>query len=159
MSPDTCKCLLDSQDIEAWKNDPHSTIWLYRLPGCGKAILCSAIVKDLASIYHADEPKLPLHHFFEFAARNSSTVSSFLRSMPTQTVVKQTRLITVFRSLLLKHSLLVSSDTKHGRVVEFSHATIREYLTSSRILSGKLQIFLLDLIRPRLTLLWCVLST
>jgi hypothetical protein len=48
-------------------------------------------------------------------------------------------------TLDLRSSLFVSSGTKRSRVIEFSHAAVREYLTLSRIPLGTLQIFSLDL--------------
>ena len=46
---ETGRWFVESANYINWKTQQSSFLWLYGIPGCGKTILCSTVVEDIAS--------------------------------------------------------------------------------------------------------------
>lgn len=76
---------LERDAFAEWKKRQNSFLWLYGIPGCGKTILSSAIVKNLDSIV----PLHPLLYFyFDFSNTHKQTLDSMFRSLISQLYYK-----------------------------------------------------------------------
>ena len=54
---------LESEDFADWMKDRASRIWIYGISGCGKSVLSSAIVQQLAQA-HGNVPGKAVIYFF-----------------------------------------------------------------------------------------------
>src|SRR5947199_1470177 len=69
---------LHSDAFVKWKTRRNSFLWLYGIPGCGKTILSSAIIKDLDST-SSSQPRL--YFYFDFNDTSKQTFESMIRSL------------------------------------------------------------------------------
>jgi Cdc6-like AAA superfamily ATPase len=77
---------LQNDVFAKWKTRRNSFLWLYGIPGCGKTILSSAIIKDLIST----PPSEPLLYFyFNFNDTRKQTLESLVRSLIWQLYYKR----------------------------------------------------------------------
>jgi Cdc6-like AAA superfamily ATPase len=72
---------LESDAFAKWKMRRNSFLWLNGIPGCGKTILSSAIIKDLNDTL-SSQPLL--YFYFDFNDSAKQTLESMLRSLITQ---------------------------------------------------------------------------
>lgn len=72
---------LESDAFAKWKTRRNSFLWLFGIPGCGKTILSSAIVKNLDSIL-SSQPLL--YFYFDFSDIGKQTLESMVRSLISQ---------------------------------------------------------------------------
>jgi len=77
---------LESDAFAKWKTGRNSFLWLHGIPGCGKTILSSAIIKNLDS-NPASQPLL--YFFFDFNDSNKQTLKSMLSSLISQFCYKR----------------------------------------------------------------------
>jgi hypothetical protein len=77
---------LESDAFAKWKTRRNSFLWLHGIPGCGKTILSSAIIKNLDSIL-ASQPLL--YFYFDFNDSNKQTLESMLSSLISQLCYKR----------------------------------------------------------------------
>jgi Cdc6-like AAA superfamily ATPase len=71
---------LDSAAFASWKAAPSGSLWLNGIPGCGKTIMSSTVIKKL----QADDPREtgPLvYFFFSFAEDKKQTAEHCVRSL------------------------------------------------------------------------------
>ena len=73
------------------------------IPGCGKTVLCSSIIEDLADLCRPDDDSLLVYFFFDFAARDKRIVSIFLRSLLSQILVQKRDILEPIHSLYVQH--------------------------------------------------------
>ncbi|KAF8483141.1 hypothetical protein JB92DRAFT_3101779 [Gautieria morchelliformis] len=62
---------IEGNHFQEWRESPHSFLWLHGIPGAGKTILCSTIIKELSCHCHSD-PFLAMA-FFYFDFNNKDT--------------------------------------------------------------------------------------
>ncbi|KAH0562441.1 hypothetical protein GP486_002866 [Trichoglossum hirsutum] len=72
---------LESDAFAKWKMRRNSFLWLNGIPGCGKTILSSAIIKDLNNTL-SSQPLL--YFYFDFNDSAKQTLESMLRSLIAQ---------------------------------------------------------------------------
>jgi len=72
---------LQGEAFANWKKQPNSLLWLSGIPGCGKTILSSAIIKDLADSQH---PGPLLYFYFNFDDTSKQTLENMVRSLISQ---------------------------------------------------------------------------
>jgi len=72
---------LQSEVFANWTTRPNSFLWLSGIPGCGKTILSSAIIKDLADRPSADPL---LYFYFNFNDTSKQTLENMVRSFVSQ---------------------------------------------------------------------------
>ena len=76
---------LESSTFAKWKTRQSSFLWLYGIPGCGKTILSSAIIKNLDSIL-SSQPLL--YFYFDFNDIGKQKLESMVRSLISQLYYK-----------------------------------------------------------------------
>jgi ankyrin repeat protein len=72
---------LESDTFAKWKTRRNSFLWLNGIPGCGKTILSSAIIKDLNDT-PSSQPLL--YFYFDFNDSAKQTLESMVRSLVIQ---------------------------------------------------------------------------
>ena len=81
---ETGRWLLESPKYIHWKNQQTSFLWLHGIPGCGKTVLCSAIVKDIASTCQAGGCGILAYYYFDFNENKKQTYQGLVRSLVSQ---------------------------------------------------------------------------
>lgn len=78
---DTGGWLFEGSEYTRWKIQASSCLWLYGIPGCGKTILCSAVLHDVLQ-YCQDAPgTAAAYFFFDFNAVEKQDPGKMLRSL------------------------------------------------------------------------------
>jgi hypothetical protein len=77
---------LESDAFAKWKKARNSFLWLYGIPGCGKTILSSAIIKNLDSVL-SSQPLL--YFYFDFTDTGKQTLDSMVRTLIIQLYYKR----------------------------------------------------------------------
>ncbi|KAH8848034.1 hypothetical protein MCOR27_007930 [Pyricularia oryzae] len=67
--------LLENRKFKEWRDGPRRHLWLRALVGCGKTVLCAAVLEQLAKL----DDCLVLNFFFDFADTEKQTYDSMLR--------------------------------------------------------------------------------
>lgn len=73
---------LQSAAYSAWRKERNSFLWLHGIPGCGKTILSSAIIDDLAK--SAPVSRGLLYFFFDFTDTSKQSLEGMVRSLSSQ---------------------------------------------------------------------------
>ncbi|PTB48090.1 hypothetical protein M431DRAFT_335626 [Trichoderma harzianum CBS 226.95] len=81
---DSGQWLLQSEEYSSWKSQPNSFLWLQGIPGCGKTVLSSIIVKDLED----GSFKSVLYFFFDFTNSDKQLFGKALSSLVLQLYCK-----------------------------------------------------------------------
>ena len=81
---ETGRWFIDSTNYINWKSQKSSFLWLHGIPGCGKTVLCSTIVDDIASTCHDGGRKVLAYYYFDFNESKKQTCEGLLRSSVTQ---------------------------------------------------------------------------
>ncbi|KAK2797580.1 hypothetical protein FQN51_008375 [Onygenales sp. PD_10] len=76
---DSGKWFLGGAEYSAWKQMPNSILWLYGIPGCGKTILSSSIIADVAACYR-QIPRIAFF-YFSFGDKSKQSPGLFLSSL------------------------------------------------------------------------------
>ncbi|CAN9382993.1 unnamed protein product [Alternaria alternata] len=63
---DTGLWLLESTQFKGWKDGAGSRLWLYGIPGCGKTVLSSTIIKHLLQHCQRDLRHVTAYFYFDF---------------------------------------------------------------------------------------------
>ncbi|KAK1641297.1 hypothetical protein BDP81DRAFT_131052 [Colletotrichum phormii] len=78
----TGQWFLESKEYSKWKKSPKSSLWLHGIPGCGKTILSSTVIKDLRNT--ESYAKSLLYFYFDFTDTNKQSLEKAIRSLITQ---------------------------------------------------------------------------
>jgi Cdc6-like AAA superfamily ATPase len=73
--------LMESSPFTKWHSQQNSFLWLHGIPGCGKTILSSTIIKHLVDT-HPDQ--LLLYFYFDFTDAGKQTLDNAIRSLISQ---------------------------------------------------------------------------
>jgi hypothetical protein len=73
--------LLRSSPFTKWHSQQNSFLWLHGIPGCGKTILSSTIIKHLVDT-HPDQ--ILLYFYFDFTDTDKQTLNNVIRSLISQ---------------------------------------------------------------------------
>ncbi|KAH6637503.1 ankyrin repeat-containing domain protein [Boeremia exigua] len=120
---DTFTWLLESPSITAWRNNPHSNIWLHGIPGCGKTVFASSVVETLTAHCQQDRTRTLAYYFFEFGSRAKGTADSFLRSILSQTIAQNEVVPNAVQTLYTESSGGVRGPSEK-RLLEVLHAVL-----------------------------------
>jgi hypothetical protein len=80
---------LQSKTYQKWRSSPASFIWLHGIPGCGKTVLCSSIIKETISYC-----SLSVNHhlgffYFSFSDTARQSTEIFIRSILRQLLLQR----------------------------------------------------------------------
>ncbi|KAL8284824.1 hypothetical protein RB597_002074 [Gaeumannomyces tritici] len=81
--PGTCTWLLEDLAFREFCSGSRRQLWLHALAGCGKTVLCAAVLKHLTDT--AVDGRLILKFFFDFRDAKKQTLDAMLRSLVFQT--------------------------------------------------------------------------
>ena len=76
--------LLESLNYINWKDQHASYLWLHGIPGCGKTVLCSIIIDDVASTCQTSGRNVLAYYYFDFNELKKQTCEGLARSLVTQ---------------------------------------------------------------------------
>lgn len=94
---------LKGESFGKWKATPRSVLWLNGIPGSGKTILSSSILRSLIDTNQSDDDSVLLYFFFDFATRDKRMVGLFLRSLLSQIQAQTRDIVEPIRSLYDRH--------------------------------------------------------
>jgi hypothetical protein len=72
---------LQSNVYAQWKMQQNSTLWIHGIPGCGKTILSSTLIEDLATTLPTSAV---LYFYFDFSDLHKQTLDNMIRSLSSQ---------------------------------------------------------------------------
>lgn len=73
---------IQGEDLERWKRQPNSFLWLHGIPGCGKTVLSSTVIGHLRDNIEPD--RALLYFYFDFDDPRKQTLENMLRSLTSQ---------------------------------------------------------------------------
>ncbi|KAL3707747.1 hypothetical protein TMatcc_005729 [Talaromyces marneffei ATCC 18224] len=73
---------LDGEPFKKWKTGQCQHLWLHGIPGCGKTVLCAAIIEDLNQ--QTDLSHIVLDFFFNFTDADKQSLDKLVRSLVAQ---------------------------------------------------------------------------
>ena len=83
-STKTGRWFLDGAAFRAFEETPRSVLWLHGDSGCGKSILCSAIIDELRA-FRSEEPRIRLAYwYFSVNDANRRSLQNLVRALLTQ---------------------------------------------------------------------------
>ncbi|RAK96066.1 uncharacterized protein BO80DRAFT_468932 [Aspergillus ibericus CBS 121593] len=71
---------IESEIYHRWKNSSGKMLWLHGVAGCGKTVLCSTIIEDIARICWDDQAKRYAYWYFKFDNFETHKVEHMVRS-------------------------------------------------------------------------------
>ncbi|KAG5654901.1 hypothetical protein KAF25_010946 [Fusarium avenaceum] len=77
--------LIQCEAYQAWKSQLNSFLWLHGIPGSGKTILSSSVIKDLQT---GPSYRSVIYYYFDFSNNQKQTFDSSLRSFICQLYCK-----------------------------------------------------------------------
>ena len=81
---ETGRWLLESLNYRNWRDHRKTFLWLHGIPGCGKTVLCSTIIDDIASMCQGNSRRIVAYHYFDFNESKRRTCEGLARSLVTQ---------------------------------------------------------------------------
>lgn len=72
---------LESDQYVNWKRHAAFSLWLYGIPGCGKTVLSSAILRDVLQHCDNDPGKVVVYFYFDFKDTQKQDPELMLRSL------------------------------------------------------------------------------
>ena len=81
---ETGRWLLESSKYVTWKNQRASFLWVHGIPGCGKTVLCSTIIDDIASSCRTSVRSILAYYYFDFNESKKQHCDGFARSLVAQ---------------------------------------------------------------------------
>ena len=70
--------------FQEFKATPRSVLWLHGQSGCGKSVLCSAIIDEIIALQSRDSRIKLAYWYFSVADKKQTTIDSFLRALVAQ---------------------------------------------------------------------------
>ncbi|KAK2794033.1 hypothetical protein FQN51_000942 [Onygenales sp. PD_10] len=139
--------LLEGKEYATWVTSPNSIIWLHGIPGCGKTILSSNIIKNLAETCPSDSQIV--FFYFDFKDSDKQTCQGLLCSLVTQLSTQHAMIPKGLKQLHTRHADTTPPcrkelmDTLHEMVANSSNTYIvldaLDECTESRELVGLIQ--------------------
>ncbi|KAL9095457.1 MAG: hypothetical protein Q9165_002328 [Trypethelium subeluteriae] len=107
--PGTGNWFLAGRRYEAWKAAPESFLWVNGNPGCGKTILASAIIEDLAAYVKSQPNSTVLSFYFSFTDSQKQKYASFLMTLLAQLCQSRRQIPRCLQDLFKAHRPLAAS--------------------------------------------------
>jgi hypothetical protein len=92
--------LLENDQYREWKRTTGSSFWMYGIAGCGKTILSSTVIEDLAKYSNQDLSLAVAYYYFKGDDGHKSSSSGMLRSILKQLFDRGKRTSNVFEQLI-----------------------------------------------------------
>ncbi|KAF9775766.1 hypothetical protein IL306_006108 [Fusarium sp. DS 682] len=83
------KSILQGETYAQWKTSPNSFLWLHGIPGCGKTVLCSSIIKETVSFCSLRDNHLLGFFYFSFSDTERQSTNAFARSVLRQLLLQR----------------------------------------------------------------------
>ena len=80
-NPKTGSWFIKSKQFANWNTARGSFIWLHGIPGCGKTILSSTILRDVLEQHHSEPNSAVLFFYFDFNDAEKQRHEKVLRSL------------------------------------------------------------------------------
>ena len=84
----TGKWFLDGRTFEQFRFTLGSVLWLHGDSGCGKSVLCSAVIDDILAVKHVDPRVKLVYWYFTVNDKKRTSVDNFLRALIAQLVLE-----------------------------------------------------------------------
>ena len=97
----TGQWFLSSREYSRWKKERNSFLWLHGIPGCGKTVLSSTIVKDLQVL--ESESRFILYFYFDFSDASKQSFEKAVRTLISQLYHKRDDTRSQLNSLYISH--------------------------------------------------------
>ena len=85
---ETGRWLIEISNYINWKNQRASFLWIHGIPGCGKTVLCSTIIDDVASTCQTSVRDMLAYYYFDFNEARKQTCEGLARSLVAQLFVQ-----------------------------------------------------------------------
>ena len=82
----TGRWFLDGGVFEEFKTTPQSVLWLHGDSGCGKSVLCSAVIDEILGVQSKDSRTKLAYWYFSVTEKDRTSVSFLLRALTAQLV-------------------------------------------------------------------------
>ena len=83
---ETGKWFLDGKAFQQFKVTLGSVLWLHGDSGCGKSVLCSAVIDEILAVERIDSRVKLTYWYFTVTDKKMTTVGNFLRALIAQLV-------------------------------------------------------------------------
>ena len=77
----TGKWLMEYEAFSRWKQTPASLLWLFGIPGCGKTILSSTVIKHLLDCRDGDGTLMVAYFYIDFSKEETQIPENMIRSL------------------------------------------------------------------------------
>ncbi|TFY61174.1 hypothetical protein EVG20_g7156 [Dentipellis fragilis] len=109
----TGKWIFEDQRFVDWLGKSHSSMWLYGMPGGGKSVLCSTIIKMLQDHIKSKASSAVAFFYFDFKDSSKQNFSGLLRSLLGQLFSQSHEASTVFVKLYADHDNGLRQPSQH----------------------------------------------
>ena len=72
---------MEHEAFSGWKQTPASWLWLFGIPGCGKTILSSTVIKHLLDRRDSDTSLMVAYFFIDFSEEETQRSENMVRSL------------------------------------------------------------------------------
>ena len=73
--------LIEHEAFSEWKQTPASWLWLFGIPGCGKTILSSTVIKHLLDRRDSDTTPIVAYFYIDFSEAETQRPENMVRSL------------------------------------------------------------------------------
>ncbi|KAE9371255.1 hypothetical protein N431DRAFT_376754 [Stipitochalara longipes BDJ] len=88
--PETGQWLINRAEFKDWRASPNSFLWLYGIPGCGKTILSSTIIRHLQQFSDLQPNYAVAYFYFDFNSIAKQEVIACVSSLVAQLCTRLT---------------------------------------------------------------------
>lgn len=85
-SGDTGRWFLDGTIFQKFKTCAKSVLWLHGDSGCGKSVLCSAVIDELQAVKQSKSPQPLAYWYFSVNDTKRRSLQNFMRAFMTQLI-------------------------------------------------------------------------
>ena len=85
----TGRWFLDGDLFQKFKATPRSVLWLHGDSGCGKSVLCSAIINEILAVPSGGSQTELIYWYFSATDKKWTTIKNLLRALITQLVLRR----------------------------------------------------------------------
>ena len=84
----TSRWFLEGNVFQEFKAKSRSVLWLHGQSGCGKSVLCSAVIDEIIALQSSDSRIRLAYWYFSVADKKRTTIDTFLRALITQLLLE-----------------------------------------------------------------------